>query len=131
MSRWWRGHERIEALPNRILQIGAGLAIAAALLVVSPTHAQSPDPCWMPVELPADALVELVPLGKQSTPELNFQSSTETGLQSLDRKPLTTADVDETVRLAVSAGAITIEKGPLLMVRNGVAYVVPVPIMCP
>ena len=117
MSRCWRGQERIEALPNCILQIGASLAIAAALLVVSPTHAQSPDPCWTPVELPAEALVGLVPLGKQS--------STETSLQSLDRKPLTTADLDETVRLAVSAGAITIEKGPLLLVRNGVAYVAP------
>jgi hypothetical protein len=79
----------------------------------------------MPVELPTDALMHLAPLGKQSAPELNFQSPTETSLQSLDRKPITTAGVDETVRLAVSAGEITIETGPLLMVRNGVAHVVP------
>jgi hypothetical protein len=132
MSRQWRGHEKIDTLSQRILRkIGAGLAMAVALLAVSPTRAQSPDPCWTPVELPTEALVELVPLGKELIPELNFQSATETNLQSLDRKTLTSADVGETVRLAVSAGQTTVRRGPLLMVHNGVAYVIPGPLDVP
>lgn len=117
--------EKFAALSNYILQSGSGLAFAVALFTVSPIHAQTPDECWNPVELPTDALVELIPIGEQSAAALVYQSSTEASLQSLDRRPLTTAGEGEIVRLMVNDGKVTIQSGPLLMIYKGVYYHVP------
>ena len=101
------------------------LATIIALLVAPAAHAQSADPCWTPVELPSDALIELRAPAEEAAPPIAFLSPTEAGLQTLDRKSLTAAEPGETVRLASNSGQIVVRHGPLWFVRDGVAYAVP------
>ena len=103
------------------------ILFAAAGLLASPSvRAQVADPCWTPIELPSDTMVEIRAPDEQKDSKVVFVSPTAADLQTIDRKQLATAESETEVRLAGNVGQIVLRKGPLWLVRDQVAYTIPV-----
>lgn len=101
------------------------LFVAAGLLAPPSVRAQIADPCWTPIELPSDTMVEIRAADEQKDAKVVFVSPTAADLQTIDRKPLATAEPETEVRLAGNTGQIVLRKGPLWLVRDQVAYTIP------